>query len=78
MNRTQVLKTGFNVTNLSEGDSYEFRVTAENKMGVGKPSDSTQKVTAKPPYSKYIFGFMLYNDSEMVVKLIKSSLTLIC
>ena len=58
MNRTQVLNTEFKVMNLNEGDSYEFRVTAENKMGVGKPSDSTQKVTAKKPYSKWSYKSM--------------------
>ncbi|XP_072180962.1 twitchin-like [Diadema setosum] len=52
INRAQVLGTSFKVVNLTEGADYEFRVTAENKMGPGKPSDSSQRVTAKPPYSQ--------------------------
>ena len=40
------------VTGLKEGSTYEFRVSAENKAGVGKPSPVSQTFTAKPPYSK--------------------------
>uniref|UniRef100_H2YFD1 Titin n=1 Tax=Ciona savignyi TaxID=51511 RepID=H2YFD1_CIOSA len=37
----------FKCGNLSQGLSYEFRVTAENLAGFGKPSDSTGSVTAR-------------------------------
>ena len=37
---------------LIEGSEYEFRVVAENKAGVGKPSETTGRLTAKDPYGK--------------------------
>ncbi|XP_038047568.1 titin-like [Patiria miniata] len=50
VNPTSVTDTTFIVENLKEGDEYEFRVSAENKAGVGKPSQATIPVVAKPPY----------------------------
>ena len=32
----------FTVKNLPEGNTYQFRVSAENKAGVGKPSAATE------------------------------------
>lgn len=44
--------TTYTVQNLVEGDVYEFRVSAENKAGVGKPSSVSEKVTIKAPVGK--------------------------
>ena len=41
--------TQFNITNLIEGRSYEFRVFAENDIGVSAPSTNSQQVVAKDP-----------------------------
>jgi hypothetical protein len=41
--------TQFNITNLIEGRSYEFRIFAENDIGLSEPSINSQQVVAKDP-----------------------------
>jgi len=41
------------VTDLFEGQKYEFRVIAENKVGAGKPGEPSVSIVAKSPFSKY-------------------------
>ena len=43
----------YHVDNLFEGQSYFFRVTAENECGRGQPVETSKAVTAKLPYSEY-------------------------
>jgi len=33
---------------------YEYRVTAVNKMGAGKPSDPSLPITARNPWSQFL------------------------
>ena len=47
-----VTETTFKVSNLKEGEDYQFRVTAENIRGTGQPGDACSFVTAKHPYGK--------------------------
>ena len=35
-----------------EDNEYEYRIMAENKVGVGPPSSPSQPVTAKDPFGK--------------------------
>jgi len=42
------------VTDLFEGQKYEFRVIAENKVGAGKPGEPSVPIVAKSPFSKYM------------------------
>ncbi len=44
--------TEFVVRELNEKQKYEFRILAENKIGVGKPSGPSDTVLAKNPFSK--------------------------
>ena len=41
--------TQYNVTGLSEGNRYEFRVVAVNEAGPGKPSRPSDAIVAKVP-----------------------------
>lgn len=38
----------YQVENMEEGTSAEFRVRAENRVGAGEPSDVSPKITFKP------------------------------
>ncbi len=50
VNAVPVEETTFKVPGLNEGSEYEFRVIAENKAGLGKPSEASTPIVAKPPY----------------------------
>ena len=70
---TEADETEFQVANLFEGNSYAFRVTAENKVGQGEPTELSDLVTAKSKFCKYTrhFTYSLTNykiicDSSMI------------
>lgn len=44
----------FRATKLVQGSSYQFRVFAENKAGLGEPAELEQPVTAKLPFGMYL------------------------
>lgn len=50
VNRAPIKETTFKVNDLSEDRKYEFRVSAENAAGVGKPSEVSLPRVAKSPY----------------------------
>lgn len=67
-------QTEFNIPNLSEGKTYEFRVTAVNEGGPGKPSKPSNPITAKEQkcmfYYHYYFiclliFFMFYYEKTL-------------
>lgn len=47
--------TMFTVPDLYENTEYQFRVSAVNAIGVGKPSEPTSPIKAKEPFGKFIF-----------------------
>lgn len=57
---TYRLFTAFNVTNLTPGKEYKFRVTAVNAEGESSPLQSEQSIVAKNPFGKYIFMFTVF------------------
>lgn len=49
VNFTPVMATTYNLANLIEDKTYEFRVLAVNDAGEGKPSAVSSKVVVKDP-----------------------------
>ena len=52
INRERVTSLRYDATDLVDEYSYEFRVLAVNKVNVGEPSDPTEPVVPKDPFSK--------------------------
>ncbi len=50
--KTPVLETSFTVKGLTENNQYQFRVSAQNKAGVGEPSEPSVIIKAKLPFGK--------------------------
>ncbi len=52
VNKTPVKETTLRVKDLTEKTKYQFRVSAENKAGVGPESEPSGIFMAKPPFGK--------------------------
>ncbi|PIK60955.1 putative titin [Apostichopus japonicus] len=50
VNKKPVKEPTFKVTDLIEGNEYQFRIIAENAAGQSKPSEPSDVIKAKPPY----------------------------
>lgn len=52
VNRNPVHIPALSIDDLTEGREYEFRVIAENEVGVSKPSETAGPFKAQEPYGK--------------------------
>lgn len=52
ISKGSVTELKFSVTDLVEGNEYQFRISAENKVGVGPPSSPCPPFVAKDAFSK--------------------------
>jgi Fibronectin type III domain len=55
---------GIRVSGLFEGQSYLFRVAAENQCGRGEFVETVKSVTAKLPFGKAFREYLLYLKSD--------------
>lgn len=53
INKKTLTERSLEVTGLTEGIEYEFRVIAVNMAGLGKPSEPSEGTTAQDPISKF-------------------------
>ena len=52
----QPVGTSFRVRNLQNGMPYEFRVSAENQYGIGKPLQTHEPIVAKNPFGEWLLS----------------------
>ena len=52
-------QTSATVSNLKEGEQYQFRIVAKNKAGKGQPSDPSDSVICKTRFCKWILVTLL-------------------
>ena len=60
VNKDAITELNYKVNDLVEGSEYEFRISAQNMVGVGPPSSPSAPVTAKDPFSKLIGLLEIY------------------
>ena len=81
LNKDPVPDTSLVVKDLFEDTVYEYRVTAVNKMGAGKPSDPSPPITARNPWSQsliHLIFLVLRPHWAVPDKFQKGSKTVVC
>ena len=58
LSRNAIAELTYKVTELIEGNEYEFRVAAENKVGMGPFSPPSKPITAKDPWGRFFMHFL--------------------
>ena len=64
-------ETSCRVTRLTRGGEYEFRIVAENRMGLGTPSEPTVRVKAQEASGEGFFFFrkVTQNTQNFLLKI---------
>lgn len=65
-NKEGLPATAFTVKNLEKDTIYEFRISAENRAGVGPASDPTTPTKAKEPIGELQFTVGSINHNENI------------
>lgn len=73
MTKTPTNDTEFTIPRLTSGDEYQFRVTAENKAGPGKPSEPTDTVIARPKFGKFNISFGIFSHHIVVKRILQAN-----
>ena len=60
VNKTMVKETELSLSDLLEGDEYEFRVYAVNDAGDSEPSDSSGVILVKDPFGEHSLNISLW------------------
>lgn len=77
--KTPVSDLRCKVTGLQEGNTYEFRVSAENKAGIGPPSDASNPVLMKDVACEYLsFSTQLFGECWYLIFTKSKPLTFLC
>lgn len=70
INKNYVTMTRYRSSGLIEGLEYEYRITAVNSRGAGKPSESSAITVAMDPIGKAPLSIRPFNDSRYQMKFI--------
>lgn len=65
INKNYVTMTRYRSSGLIEGLEYEYRITAVNSRGLGKPSESSAITVAMDPIGKWYKRFSLFFLNKM-------------
>lgn len=52
VNKSTLSELTYKDSEIIEGNEYEYRISAENKVGVGPPSSPTKPILAKDPWGE--------------------------
>ena len=68
VNRKAVTELTMKIPDLVEKNSYEFRVLAENKAGLGEPSETSSSFVAKALFGKIsVYLYQVWHNTSITI-----------